>query len=239
MIPASGPVALPQHSHCTSAVGYATQLHYWTQATGQLASKTLLPSGQKGQKEWLSHSMALPHKWHRWPELTFHWPKQIIQLEVNGARIHILLFHRQEWRIKQPMMGGLQHSSECSWLTKEDIENISNPSIFPNLWLLLNCDRVFWREITPFHIIIPYQTRSTQDAEWNKNSPEKFEETNFSFCGYMSNNFFPPSIISFHMKENELKKLQCGRLHFTLQLVNSSWDPCDTLLCQVEGDRLG
>lgn len=111
-----------------SAVGYATQLHYWTQATGQLASKTLLPSGQKGQKAWLSHPMALPHKWYRWPELTSHWPKQIIELEVHGARIHILLSYRQERRIKPPMMGRLQHSSECSWLTKEDIENISNPS---------------------------------------------------------------------------------------------------------------
>lgn len=72
-----------------------------------------------------------------------------------------------------------------------------------------------------------------------KQSPQKFEEANFSFCGYTSNNFFPPSIIPFHMKEKELEKLQCGRLHFTLQLVNSSWDPRDTWLCPVEGDRLG
>lgn len=200
MIPASGPVAWPQHGHCTSAVGYATQLHYWTQATGQLASKTLLPSGQKGQKEWLSHSMALPHKWHRWPELTFHWPKQIIQLEVNGARIHILLSHRQEWRIKQPMMGGLQHSSECSWLTKEDIENISNPSIFPNLWLLLNCDRVFWREITPFHIVMPEAHRMQNETKTARRSSRRLIFPFVVICQTIS--FPPQSFLSTWRKTN-------------------------------------
>lgn len=33
-----------------SAVGYATQLHYRTQATGQVASRALLPSGRKEQR---------------------------------------------------------------------------------------------------------------------------------------------------------------------------------------------
>lgn len=57
--------------------------------------------------------------------------------------------------------------------TKKDVENISNPSISPNLWLLLDCGQIFWREITPFHIVIPQQTRSTQDAEQNRNRAQR------------------------------------------------------------------
>lgn len=106
MTPASELMVFLQHGQHRLAVGYATQLHFRAQATGPLASRTSPPSGQKGPRERLSHSMAaLPHKWHRRLELTFHWPKQVTQLEVKGARIHILLSLRQERRMKQPMMG--------------------------------------------------------------------------------------------------------------------------------------
>lgn len=69
--------------------GLSPHLYYGVQGTQQLASKTLLPSWQKEHREcwaiqWVLKLFLISCTGD---ELTFHWSKQVTQLEVNRARI--------------------------------------------------------------------------------------------------------------------------------------------------------
>lgn len=142
---------------------------YGTQTIGQLAPGTLLTSGQKEQREWQGHSMALkvlPHKWHRWLEFTFHWPKQVTQLEVNRARIYYYPTGRSGEQNNQRWVGCSIHQSAADYQKRS--RTYFQPFNFPKLVIIIK----LWLNLLKgnnSHIIIPHQTRSTKDVEWNKN----------------------------------------------------------------------